>query len=77
MGDPETPEAIVAAAIEAYGCVDIVVNNAANALAQAIGAMTPEAMAKSWEVQHVVVPCCWSRPHSSTSGRATMQRSST
>jgi NAD(P)-dependent dehydrogenase (short-subunit alcohol dehydrogenase family) len=50
IGDPAAPEAIVAAAVEAFGGVDIVVNNAANALAQPIGAMTTEAMAKSWEV---------------------------
>lgn len=50
IGDPDAPDAIVAAAVEAFGGVDIVVNNAANALAQPIGAMTAEAMAKSWEV---------------------------
>lgn len=50
IGDPDAPEALVAAAVEAFGGLDIVVNNAATPLAQAIGSMTTEAMAKSWEV---------------------------
>ncbi len=50
IGDPDAPEALVEAAVDAFGTVDIVVNNAANPLAQPIGAMTTEAMAKSWEV---------------------------
>jgi NAD(P)-dependent dehydrogenase (short-subunit alcohol dehydrogenase family) len=50
IGDPDTPEALVTAAVQAFGGVDVVVNNAANPLAQPIGAMTTEAMAKSWEV---------------------------
>lgn len=50
IGDPAAPGALVEATVDAFGAVDIVVNNAANPLAQAIGSMTPEAMAKSWEV---------------------------
>ncbi|MEZ5238676.1 MAG: SDR family oxidoreductase [Microthrixaceae bacterium] len=50
MGDNEDIASLVAATVEEFGGVDIVVNNAANPLAQPIGAMTPEAMAKSWEV---------------------------
>lgn len=34
---------------DAYGAIDIVVNNAANPLTQPLGAMTPDAFAKSYE----------------------------
>lgn len=49
VGEPDQLGALVAATVERFGGVDIVVNNAANALAQPIGSMTPEAMGKSWE----------------------------
>lgn len=49
VGDPLQLAALVARTVEAFGGVDIVVNNAANPLAQPLGAMTPDAMAKSWE----------------------------
>ncbi len=49
VGDLAQLEALVAAAVEAYGGVDVVVNNAANALAQPIGGITPEAWQKSFD----------------------------
>ncbi len=49
VGDPEQIENLVERSADHFGGIDIVVNNAANPLAQQIGAMTPEAMAKSWE----------------------------
>lgn len=50
MGAAETPAALVSATVEAFGGVDIVVNNAANALALPIGSQTPEGWSKSFEV---------------------------
>ena len=50
MGDVDAVEALAAAAVERFGGIDIVVNNAANALAQAIGAQTAAAWQKSFEV---------------------------
>lgn len=41
---------VVERAVSEFGGVDVVVNNAANALAQPLGQMTPEAWAKSYEV---------------------------
>lgn len=50
LGELEALEALVAATVERFGRLDIVVNNAANALAQPVGGITPEAFAKSFEV---------------------------
>lgn len=50
VGDPEALAELVGTTAESLGGIDVVVNNAANALTQPIGTMTPEAMAKSWEV---------------------------
>jgi NAD(P)-dependent dehydrogenase (short-subunit alcohol dehydrogenase family) len=50
MGEPEAAERIVTAAFDAFGGVDIVVNNAANALTQPLGRFTPEAWEKSFAV---------------------------
>jgi NAD(P)-dependent dehydrogenase (short-subunit alcohol dehydrogenase family) len=50
MGDPATPATLVERATEAFGGVDIVVNNAANALALPVGAQTPEGWQKSFDV---------------------------
>ncbi len=50
MGAPETGEALVAAAVDAFGGVDILVNNAANALALPVGHQTPEGWTKSFDV---------------------------
>ncbi|OMC32672.1 oxidoreductase [Mycobacterium sp. GA-1841] len=41
---------LVERAVAEFGGIDVVVNNAANALAQPLGQMTPEAWAKSYEV---------------------------
>ena len=49
VGEPEAIDALVAATVEAFGGVDIVINNAANPLAQPIGSITPEAFQKSFE----------------------------
>ncbi|WP_426573917.1 SDR family NAD(P)-dependent oxidoreductase [Aquihabitans sp. McL0605] len=49
VGDVDQIEALVAATVERFGGVDIVVNNAANPLALPIGSITPEALAKSYE----------------------------
>ncbi len=67
----EDLEALVAATVEAFGAIDIVVNNAANALGLPIGAITPEAWESSYGanlrgplflVQHAL-------PHLLASGR--------
>ncbi|MGE2725444.1 SDR family NAD(P)-dependent oxidoreductase [Mycolicibacterium pulveris] len=50
LGQVDDLEALVARTVDEFGGVDVVVNNAANALAQPLGAMTPEALAKSHEV---------------------------
>ncbi|MGE2691104.1 SDR family NAD(P)-dependent oxidoreductase [Mycolicibacterium pulveris] len=50
LGEVDDLEALVARTVDEFGGVDVVVNNAANALAQPLGAMTPEALAKSHEV---------------------------
>ncbi len=50
MGAPDTGQALVAAAVEAFGGVDILVNNAANALALPVGHQTPEGWNKSFDV---------------------------
>ncbi len=48
MGRLEDGPIVVEAAVEAFGGIDIVVNNAANALAQPLGQITPEAWEKSF-----------------------------
>jgi NAD(P)-dependent dehydrogenase (short-subunit alcohol dehydrogenase family) len=48
--DDASVEAAVEATVERFGGIDIVVNNAANALAQPLGQFTPEAWDKSFEV---------------------------
>jgi NAD(P)-dependent dehydrogenase (short-subunit alcohol dehydrogenase family) len=50
LGDLDALDALVAAAVDRFGGIDIVVNNAANALAQPLGQITPEA----WEKSHTV-----------------------
>jgi NAD(P)-dependent dehydrogenase (short-subunit alcohol dehydrogenase family) len=50
VGDPGQLGALVETAVAELGGLDVVVNNAANPLALPIGAITPEAFAKSNEV---------------------------
>jgi NAD(P)-dependent dehydrogenase (short-subunit alcohol dehydrogenase family) len=50
VGDPEQLAALVTATVGEFGALDVVVNNAANPLALPIGQITPEALAKSHEV---------------------------
>jgi NAD(P)-dependent dehydrogenase (short-subunit alcohol dehydrogenase family) len=49
VGDIDQLDALVAATVERFGGIDVVVNNAANPLALPIGTITPEALAKSYE----------------------------
>ena len=50
MGELGDVAALVQRTVDAFGAVDVVVNNAANALAQPIGQFTPEAWQKSFDV---------------------------
>ncbi|MEV3901306.1 SDR family oxidoreductase [Mycobacterium sp. NPDC050551] len=50
LGDLDSLEALVTRSADEFGGIDVVVNNAANALAQPLGEMTPEAWTKSFEV---------------------------
>lgn len=50
MGDLDDVAKIVDRAVEVFGGIDVVVNNAANALAQPVGEYTPEAWQKSMDV---------------------------
>jgi len=50
MGDLDQLEALVATTVDAFGGVDVVINNAANPLAQPLGSQTPEAWQKSFDV---------------------------
>ncbi|MCU0274129.1 MAG: glucose 1-dehydrogenase [Acidimicrobiales bacterium] len=50
MGDLTQVEALVAAATQRFGRLDILVNNAANPLKQPIGQLTEDAWDKSWGV---------------------------
>jgi len=50
MGDLDAVQALVDRTVERFGGVDIIINNAANALTQPLGAFTPEAWQKSFDV---------------------------
>ena len=50
MGDVDDIGALVQSTVDEFGGVDVVVNNAANPLAQPLGAITVEALTKSYEV---------------------------
>ena len=50
LGDVDDLGALVQRTVDEFGGIDVVVNNAANALAQPLGEMTVEALTKSYEV---------------------------
>ncbi len=50
MGDLDDGQRLADLAVERFGGIDIIVNNAANALTQPLGAFTPEAWQKSFDV---------------------------
>jgi NAD(P)-dependent dehydrogenase (short-subunit alcohol dehydrogenase family) len=50
LGNLEDLDRLVERTVDAFGGIDVVVNNAANALGQAIDQITPEAWAKSFDV---------------------------
>lgn len=50
LGDLDSLDALVQRTVDEFGGIDVVVNNAANALAQPLGQITPDAFAKSHEV---------------------------
>jgi NAD(P)-dependent dehydrogenase (short-subunit alcohol dehydrogenase family) len=50
MGELASLQALVDRSVEAFGGIDVVVNNAATALAQNVGEYTPEAWSKSLDV---------------------------
>jgi NAD(P)-dependent dehydrogenase (short-subunit alcohol dehydrogenase family) len=50
LGDLEALTHLVETTVEAFGGIDVVVNNAANALAQPVGQITVEGWAKSFDV---------------------------
>lgn len=50
LDDLEMLRALVEKTVDTFGAIDVVVNNAANALAQPMGEYTPEAWAKSLDV---------------------------
>ena len=49
MSSLEDVEALVQATVDRFGAIDIIVNNAANALTQPLGQFTPEAWQKSYD----------------------------
>jgi NAD(P)-dependent dehydrogenase (short-subunit alcohol dehydrogenase family) len=50
MGELDDGQRLVERAVDTFGGIDIIVNNAANALTQPVGAFTPEAWDKSFAV---------------------------
>ena len=50
LGELDSLKELIARTVDAFGGVDVVVNNAANALAQPVGEYTPEAWSKSLDV---------------------------
>ena len=74
MGDMDAVEALVATTIERYGRLDIVINNAANALTSPIGDITTAAWEKSFSVnlQGPVFLAKAALPHLTASPAATV-----
>jgi NAD(P)-dependent dehydrogenase (short-subunit alcohol dehydrogenase family) len=50
LGDLDDLDALVAFTVDSFGGIDVVVNNAANSLTQPLGAFSPEAWSKSFDV---------------------------
>ncbi len=50
LGEVDSLSALVQRTVDEYGGIDVVVNNAANPLAQPLGSITVDAMSKSFEV---------------------------
>ncbi|HWF23098.1 MAG TPA: SDR family oxidoreductase [Acidimicrobiales bacterium] len=50
LGDLDALDALVAYTVDSFGGIDVVVNNAANSLTQPLGAFSPEAWSKSFDV---------------------------
>ena len=73
MGDLDAVERLAAATVGRFGAIDVLVNNAANALAQPLGAQTAAAWQKSFEVNlrgpalltQACLPCLEASPHAS------------
>lgn len=72
LGDVAAIQQLVDTTVERFGGIDIVVNNAANALAQPLGEITPEALSKSFAVnlQGPVLLVQAALPHLRASGHA-------
>ncbi|MBC8364330.1 MAG: glucose 1-dehydrogenase [Actinobacteria bacterium] len=72
LGESEDAERLAAATVEAFGGIDIVVNNAANALAEPLGGITVAGFDKSFAVNVrgpvLLVQACL--PHLEASGHA-------
>jgi NAD(P)-dependent dehydrogenase (short-subunit alcohol dehydrogenase family) len=74
MGDADSADRLVAAAVDRFGGIDIVVNNAANALAAPVGQQSDAAWQKSFEV-NLRGPALLTQaavPHLAASGSATV-----
>jgi NAD(P)-dependent dehydrogenase (short-subunit alcohol dehydrogenase family) len=50
MGDLDSIDRLVAMTVETFGGIDVIINNAANALTMPLGSLTPEGFAKSIDV---------------------------
>ncbi len=74
MGDPVAVAALVARTVDEFGRVDIVVNNAANPLAQPIAGLTTDAWDKSFAVnlQGPVFLAKAAHPHLAASGHGSV-----
>jgi NAD(P)-dependent dehydrogenase (short-subunit alcohol dehydrogenase family) len=59
-GNVDDLGALVKRTVDEFGGIDVVVNNAANALARPLGQTTPEAWATSYEVNLRAARCFWS-----------------